>query len=305
MPVAFPQRHSNHTKTQTDSSRIYGPTLNVIECGLSMLSTPIEQSLLRRRPMSASRFRTVTTDTPEQRGLRQWLVPGGFVLLLALASAACAFLPGESPSDLVSPTPPSEDILTFVVPLYRTTLAEGESVAGTQMTYLGRSGDTYNVTIDGLQATKRIGDSFSWKGVIAPGVVARYSLRLSPTFITNDLLVAGPVELIVLNPIPVELDNSILNSDALLYFSEIGVDQTVPKGGRVLGTSLVFEGDSDQGAQLSGTRGFPYREVGDSLIWTGRLRGSATVRYSLRVASVSAESMRLLGTAELWVDPGR
>ena len=80
---------------------------------------------------------------------------------------------------------------------------------------------------------------------------------------------------------------------------------TDAKGAQVPGTTLVYEGEQDQGAELSGTNGYPYRALGDSLIWIGRLRGNVIVRYSLRVAALSENSLRLLGTAELWITPAQ
>lgn len=226
-----------------------------------------------------------------------------FVLLLALASIACAFLPDEespTPMPTSAPTLP-DNVIGFLVPLYNTTLEPGERVPGTQMSYIGQNGDTYNVSIDGLQVAKRIGDSFTWRGIVAPGVMARYNLRLSPTFVSDSLLVGGPVELLVFNPIAVELSNTDATSGAVLHYDNMAVDFSVPKGGNVPGTSLVFEGQTEQGAQLSGTTGFPFRAMGDSLIWIGRLRGNIIVRYNLRTSAISDESLRLIGTADLWV----
>jgi hypothetical protein len=226
-----------------------------------------------------------------------------FVFLLVMASIACAFLPDDSPTEVPATAEPTlpDNVLPFLVPLYSTTLEPGERVPGTQMIYTGQNGDTYNVSIDGLQVAKRVGDSFTWRGVVAPGVIARYNLRLSPTFVSDSLLVGGPVELLVFNPIAVELSNTDTTSGAVLHFDNMAVDFSVPKGSNIPGTSLVFEGQTDQGAQLSGTTGFPYRALGDSLIWIGRLRGNVIVRYNLRTSAISDESLRLIGTADLWV----
>ena len=120
------------------------------------------------------------------------LRPLGIVSLLAMASLACAFLPfGDSNSDPTPEAPPSSDILSYLVPLYSVTLEPGNNVPQTQMVYISREGDHYNVTIDGLSATKRIGDSFTWRGIIAPGLVANYRLRISPTFLSDNLLVGA------------------------------------------------------------------------------------------------------------------
>jgi hypothetical protein len=77
------------------------------------------------------------------------------------------------------------------------------------------------------------------------------------------------------------------------------VGQTIP------GTTLVYAGETDQGAAFSGTAQYPYRALGDSLIWLGQLRGNVYVRHNLRVVTYSANSLTLGGTAEIWVVPGR
>ncbi|MDX1617007.1 MAG: hypothetical protein R3300_22060 [Candidatus Promineifilaceae bacterium] len=241
-------------------------------------------------------------DTPQtanqlRRPLLMLLAP------LMLAVLSCAFL-----TELEAPTPTAEpvveDAVKFLVPLYTTSLAPGESVPGTQMTFVSRQGDTYNVTIDGLAAAKRVGDSFAWRGVIAPGVVADFNLRISPTFRGDSLLAGGPVEISVLNPAPVELPPTAVPVDVRLHFSKIAVENSVAIGERIPGTTLIFAGRTEQGAELTGTSGYPYRALGDSLIWTGRLRGDVVVRYSLRVAGLDEDHLRVLGTAELWITSG-
>ena len=227
------------------------------------------------------------------------------IFILALTSMACIInLDGATPTP-GAVTPVSEDIVNLFVPLYNVTLAPGDSVPLTQMVYVNREGPNYNVTIDGLAATKRAGDSFSWRGVIAPGIIARYNLRLSPTLSGDNLLAVGPVELSILNPVPVELKNSPAAAQGPIHYTAIDIDSKIAKGERIPGTTLVFEGVREEGALLSGTEGYPYRALGDSLIWTGRLRGNVMVRYSLRVSGLSDEQLSLLGTAEIWIDNNR
>ena len=225
------------------------------------------------------------------------------VLLIALAALACTISPGSEPSPTAMATAPPDQLVTYPLPIYSTTLNPGETIRGTQMTYVGREGEFYNVSIGGLPAAKRIGDSFTWKGVMAPGVVGDFNLRISPTLLSDNLLAAGSAELFVLNPIPVELGNDYTVLDSLLNYSNLAVDYRVPSGSQVPGTTLIYEGLVEQGAKLGGTTGFPIRAVGDSLIWTGRLRGNVVIRHSLRVASADENSLHLVGTAELWITP--
>jgi hypothetical protein len=227
----------------------------------------------------------------------------GLFLLFILGSLACALSNLTGPKPTAAPPTPMGDTLGFTVPVYSITLEPQESVPGTGLQYIGQEGDGHRVTIDGLVAIKRLGDSLPWSGVIAPGVVAQYSLRLSPTF-GNSIIAAGPVQINVLNPEPVQLQTAT-NVTATYHFGGILLQYLVPKGSPVPGTTLVYEGLVEQGgqqmAQFSGTSGYPYLASIDSLVWTGQLRDNVEVRYSLRVVTMDEQSIRLGGTAELWV----
>jgi hypothetical protein len=216
---------------------------------------------------------------------------------LSLAMAGCA-LRGLNPTPIPSPTPVG-DTLTYFVPVYNVTLSPGEYVPGTQLRYIRKNGDAYDVTIDGLSATKRTADSFIWQGVVAPGVVARYSLRLAPA-LGDRLIAAGLVNISVLNPVPVPLQGATPVTSTLHYGGII--DRfIVPVGTVVPGTTIVYEGQAQEGVQLGGTGGYPYFAQGDSVIWSGRLRDNVTIRYDLRVEGFDENNLRLLGTAELWL----
>ncbi len=234
---------------------------------------------------------------------RQMLKMLPLALLLLFASLACTIGADGGPTPTATANVPLDQLVSYRIPVYSATLNPGETVKGSKLTYIGRDGDVYNVTIGNLPAAKRIGDSFAWKGVMAPGVIGNYNLRLSPTILSNDLLVAGSLEISILNPIPVELGNDFVVSDSILQFNNIAIDNRVSVGEQVPGTTLIFEGATEQGANLGGTSGFPIRALGDSLIWTGRLRGNAIVRYNMRVGSLNADELRLVGTAEMWITP--
>lgn len=226
-----------------------------------------------------------------------------YALLLVFASLACVIGGGEGPTPVATTIVPLDQVVSYRIPVFSASLEPGETLKGSKLTYVGREGDVYNVAIANLPAAKRIGDSFAWKGVIAPGVIGNYNLRLSPTILSDDLLVAGSVEISILNPIPVELGNEFVVAESLLHFNNIAIDHRVSVGEQVPGTTLIFEGVTEQGAKLGGTSGFPIRALGDSLIWTGRLRGNGIVRYNLRVGSLNADELRLVGTAEIWITP--
>ncbi len=237
---------------------------------------------------------------------------GILFLLLALPILACSMptIPFIQAPAALTPEPPptqTDDTLTLLAPAYAISLEPGETVPGTGLSYIGRSGDAYEVSIDGLNAVKRPGDSFYWSGVIAPGVFANYNLRLT-TSLFGGLPVGGPVELVVLFPEAVEV-SSTEGLDARYHFGNLILDYKVPIGNAVPGTTLTYEGveaqgGSDQGnklARFSGFNGYPFLAVGDSLVWSGRLRDNVMVRYSLRTVSFDEERIHLVGTGDLWI----
>lgn len=231
---------------------------------------------------------------------RLWV--GALLFLIVVPLSACNVVGGgATPGATATPAIMSNDLLTYLVPLYSLTLNPGDQIPGTQIVYDGRTDGGYQVTIDGQAATKRTGDSLFWRGILAPGVAAEYSLRISPTFNTDSMLAAGPVEVAVLNTAPVEVDVTADTQSASIHLTLIPIDQTLATGQQMVGTTIIYQGQTEQGAWLGGINGYPYRAAGDSVVWTGRLRGNVAVSYNLRVVSYSADSLHLLGTAELWI----
>jgi hypothetical protein len=233
---------------------------------------------------------------------------GLLFLLMALLSTLACIVPGIGSSEPAASPTPLGDTLSFTIPAYAVRLEPGDTVPATQLTYVGRQGDAYQVTIDGLEATKRVGDSFIWSGVLAPGVYANYNLRLT-TAILGVLPIAGPVEIIIFNPAPVQ---TILTADIMSaqpYYGNILVNYLIPPGREIPGTSMVYEGIYNQGegqqasdlAWLSGLTGYPYLALGDSLSWDGQLRDNVYIRNNFRVAGINESGLRLAGTAELWL----
>lgn len=229
-------------------------------------------------------------------------------LTMLLILSACSLVPGLGPSGPPpSPTPPG-DTLSYTIPAYTINLSPGDGVPGTRLQYIERGDGGYLVKIDGLEATKRIGDSFFWSGVIAPGVFANYNLRLT-TDVFGKLPAAGPVEIIVFNPEPMESALPAELAAASPTYNNILVNYQVPPGMIIPGSTVVYEGMVAQGegqqatqlAWLTGLSGYPYLALGDSLVWVGRVRENVYVRYSLRVTTLNEYGLRLSGTAELWI----
>ncbi|MCA9919848.1 MAG: hypothetical protein KC445_17950 [Anaerolineales bacterium] len=229
---------------------------------------------------------------------------GGFLLVFCFTALACT-IPGTGSSDSGNAEATAvftEDSATFS-PAYSYDLEPGSTVPGSQLTYVGKNGDLYDVTINGELAQKRGGDSFIWEGIVAPGVHANYNLRLLE--VLGTLRAGGVVNVTVLNPVPTALGslpewpNAIQYSNILLTHS-VAVGETIP------GTTLVYDGVSTQAgvssARLTGLTGHPLFATGDSITWIGKLRENVAIRYTFRVAAFNENSLQLGGTAELLVN---
>jgi hypothetical protein len=221
-------------------------------------------------------------------------------LLLLLAAALACAVPGfdTEPTPPPEPTPPG-DMIYYTAP-YRVPLHAGTYIPGTQIGYLQSSGELHELLIDGLRAYRQVGDSITWRGIVAPGVQGTYRLHLQSSF-RGELTAEGDVQLIVFNPAPVEIPPTQTPAGNI-YFSGIPVNYVVPQGARIPGTTLVYERQLNGVAELSGTASYPFFALEDSLVWLGKLRQEVTVRYNLRVNRIDQYGLHLSGTAELWIE---
>lgn len=225
-------------------------------------------------------------------------------LILICLSLACGssslppILGGSTPVPTPVPLPP-EELMSYRVPLYTIALEPGARVPGTQLEYVGRSGEFYQVKIDGLVTNKRSGDSFTWRGVTAPAVYTVYNLRLVTEFL-GGLTAAGTVDVMVLNPRPATLAPTALPTRPANY-NNIPVSYTIARGEMIPGTTLQFINVLDNQAQIGGRAGYPYVAVADSLDWLGTLQNNVIVRYALRVVRIDPEFIRVDGIVEIWL----
>lgn len=227
------------------------------------------------------------------------------LLLLTAAVAGCSLF-NRLPPILATATPAPEptplgDMVQFLVPGYRVDLQQYQTAPGTRLQFTEKVGDAFRVSIDGKFAEKRAGDSFPWRGIVAPGLFGEYDLSLLPTR-DNSLSANGRVTLMVLSPQPVEAALPQRNQTPLV-FRGIAVDELVPLGRVVPGTTLVFEAQTADGVRFSGTQTLADYRVGDSLVWRGLLRDNIFVDFSLKVVGVETHGLRLTGTAVLTAFP--
>jgi hypothetical protein len=231
---------------------------------------------------------------------------GLITIIYALLLTGCSLIPGMGEETPPATGEPAGDQVIFIAP-YRAVLDEGEGVPGARLEYVGQDDDGIHVRIDGEDAYKKTGDSFNWRGSAlvdaagstAAGVELDFKLRV--VGVVLDVFQAwGEVDIIMSDPVPVAAD---LPEDAPLVFTAAVANYKVAKGDIVPGTTYTYLGSSDKGAEFGGLEGYAYREVADSLDWSGQVRPNVYSDLSMRVSSIDDQEVSLLGTATVWIFP--
>jgi len=183
--------------------------------------------------------------------------------------------------------------------LYETGIPAGESIAGTELEYVGLADGQAQVLIKGQQAVKQKGDSLSWDGSVRSDVNLELALRVLG-YTEKTLRVAGTAKVTVRNPNPVKAE---VPEDAPLHFANAPVVYTVKRGHYIPGTTLEYLERSEEGAKLGGVDGYPYFKTGDSVIWEGQIHDGVYLQLNMRVGVITEGTLTLAGTANLWIVP--
>ena len=239
-----------------------------------------------------------------------------FWVLVLLAGCGTVELPDgllpkiELPALLSSPTPqpaptPVGDTSTFHIPAprFNYALQPNQLIPGTQLEFINKQDGIFNVRIDGFAAQKKAGDSFSWRGVVAPGVVAAYNLRLLPTLRADQLVANGSVTIDILDPNPVELRELPTDLATAITLQDITIDDVIPIGQILPGTSLIWQNGANGFVEFAGTTGLPRYALGDSLRWIGSLRPNIFIVYDVKLIGIEPHGLRVRGTATLFILP--
>lgn len=185
--------------------------------------------------------------------------------------------------------------LTFNLPTTVTIQKNGQ-LPGTNIGYQGMSQEGANVLIDGQQALKRRGDSLDWQGRLYEGVDADLNLRVL-WYTEDSLRLVGTAKVVVANsnprPVPIVTTSPIKYSGPVAY--------GLAKGAVIPGSTLTYEGKTEDGAKLGGISEYPYRKEGDSILWEGELRPGVYSELNLRVVQYDDNSLRVVGLVTLWV----
>ncbi len=178
------------------------------------------------------------------------------------------------------------------------TVDRGSVLLDTGIVYESSGDDGIHLLIDGQRALKRRGDSIQWQGSPVPGTEVDLDLRI--VWYTDEqmhLVGRALIEVVDVNPIA-----GVMDAAPELSFTG-PVAYGIPQGGHLPGTTLTYIGETDQGAELGGLYNeYPYRQIGDSIVWEGQLRDGVYLRVELRTVQFGSGALRVAGIATLWLD---
>ena len=188
--------------------------------------------------------------------------------------------------------------LTYTAP-FEIGISAGNFLPGTELQYMGMADGMADVHIKGQRALKQKADSLSWEGQVREGVSLDLDLRVL-WFDESTLHVGGTAKVRVKDA---DVRAATLPETTALTFGNAPVAYTLKKGETVPGTLLTFKGKADEGAELGGTDDYPYRKVGDSIVWSGAIRENVWLELDVRVGIYTGQSLAVAGLASVWIEP--
>ena len=187
--------------------------------------------------------------------------------------------------------------LLYTAP-FETGIEKGSDLPGTGIRYLGLSDKGAEILIDDQTAFKQKGDSLGWKGNPVGNVDLNLSLRV--LWVTEETIyVGGTAKATVRDPTP----EVAAIPEVPVGYSNAPVTYRVKKGDYIPGTLVKYVGKVEEGVELSGVEGYPYRKLGDSVVWEGKLLEGAFLRLNVRVLFIAADFINVTGTAALLLTP--
>jgi hypothetical protein len=190
--------------------------------------------------------------------------------------------------------PPGGPLELLYTAPFETGIEKGSNLPGTGIRYVGLSDKGAEILIDDQTAFKQKGDSLDWKGTPVENVDLDLTLRVL-WFTEETLYVGGTAKATVRDPRP-----EIASIPTVpVGYSNAPVTYRVKKGDHIPGTLVKYVGQAEEGIELSGVEGYPYRKLGDSIVWEGKLREKAFLQLNVRVLLITEDSIRVAGTATL------
>ena len=194
--------------------------------------------------------------------------------------------------------PPGGPLELLYTAPFETGIEKGSDLPGTGIRYVGLSDKGAEILIDDQTAFKQKGDSLGWKGNPVENVDLDLSLRVL-WFTEETLYVGGAAKATIRDPMP-EVASI---PEVPVKYSNAPVTYRVEKGDSIPGTLVKYVGKAEEGIELSGVEGYPYRKLGDSVVWEGKLREKAFLRLNVRVFFIAEDFIRVAGTAALLLAP--
>jgi hypothetical protein len=174
------------------------------------------------------------------------------------------------------------------------TIEMGKALPGSDIRYVNYSENGAEIWIGNQPTTKKIGDSLDWKGSPVPGVDVAMSLRIVHAN-ADRLITGGTMKIVVHN---VSLSGTQF-PDRPTYTYKVPVTYNVRRGATIPGTTVTYVGKTDSGAEFGGVSGYPYRRLGDSVSWSGRLQDHAYLDTTLRVIAYTGDFAQIAGLATI------
>ncbi len=173
-------------------------------------------------------------------------------------------------------------------------VAIGQTVPGADIRYMSYSERGAEVSIGGQTALKKVGDSLDWRGAPVSGVDVAISQRIL-LINAQRLQTVGTVNLTVRDAAPAAAQFP----DKPVYSYKVAVTYNVKRGATIPGTLITYKGKNENGAELGGVSGYPYRKLGDSISWSGSLRGNTYLDMTVRVLAYTDDMLQAGGLATI------
>ena len=200
---------------------------------------------------------------------------------------ACQRQPEGGPLELIYTAP------------FETGIEKGSDLPGTGIRYLGLSDKGAEILIDDQTAFKQKGDSIGWKGNPVGNVDLNLSLRV--LWVTEETLyVGGTARATVRDPMP---EAASIPTEPPVKYSNAPVTYQVKKGDYIPGALVKYVGKHEEGIELSGVEGYPYRKLGDSVVWEGKLLEGVFLQLNVRVLFIAEDFINVTGAAALLLTP--
>lgn len=223
----------------------------------------------------------------------KWKHKLALVALPALLLAGCRIGPIQVTVPTATPPPGAERVLVYKGPVTLSVDAGG-FIPGTNVRYVGSTAEGAELRFGDLKAIKKVADSVDWEGTPAEGVRLDLHARVV-RFSPQELNLAGTVQITVADPEP---EPGEVGEEAPIHYTA-PVAYNVARGETIPGTTITYVGEKEQGAELGGVEGYPYRKALDSIVWKGRLRPNVTLELNLRVVRYTEKDLQVTGLADL------